>query len=71
MANYDRLALTEPEMRELGLFQRIFPFRQWFVVKALNNEARFFDSRRKALNYARKHFNPEFETVRMYEPQKG
>lgn len=69
MANYDRLQLTESETRELAFCKRNLPFRDWFAVKAINNEARFFDTKRKALNYARKHFNPEFEAVRMYHAE--
>ena len=55
MANYNRLALLDSETAELAALKRAAPFRQWFAVKAENNEARFFDSKRKALGFARQH----------------
>jgi Holliday junction resolvase len=55
MANYDRLELLESEKQELIRWKAILPFRAWFAVKAEHNEARFFDSLRKAKNFAKKH----------------
>lgn len=66
MAKYDRLALLESEVTELSNYKRWMPFRDWYAVKAMHTEARFFDTKRKALNYARKHFSPDYEQVRMY-----
>jgi hypothetical protein len=55
MANYNRLALLKSEETEMQNLRAHFPFRKWFAVKAENNQARFFDSQRKANNFARAH----------------
>ena len=55
MVNYDRLAILPQEEAQLQLCKRTAPFRQWYAVKAVNIETRYFDSRRKALTFARKH----------------
>ena len=52
---YDRMQLLVSEREELLMLKRSCPFRQWFAVKALNNEAHFFDSKRKANTFAAKH----------------
>lgn len=69
MANYDRLALLESEAKELQFCKRNLPFRDWYAVKVINDAARFFDSKRKALNFARKHYSPELESVRVYHAE--
>jgi hypothetical protein len=55
MANYDRLQLLEKDRQELARFKQYAPFRAWFAVKAEMQEARFFDSERKAKAFAKKH----------------
>lgn len=52
--NYDRLQLLDSERAELLLLKRCAPYRQWFAVKPLVGEARFFNSKRAATAYAKK-----------------
>lgn len=69
MVDYDRLALTEAEQREIALLKRTCPFRDWYVVKVIHQEACNFDSKRKAMNYARKHYSADYEQVRIYHAE--
>lgn len=69
MANYDRLELLETERAELERCKRMLPFREWFAVKAINQECRYFDTKRRMMAYVRKHFSREFENVRVYQAQ--
>lgn len=55
MAEYDRLALLASEEQELRSLKTYAPFRDWHAVKALVHEARFFDTKRKAMAFAKKH----------------
>ena len=55
MAEYNRLQISEQDIAELRRCKSYFPFREWFAVKAEMQECRFFDSKRKALNFAKKH----------------
>lgn len=55
MDDFNRLQLLPHEEKELKHFREHFPFRTWYGVKCEIAEFQCFDSRRKAVIYAKKH----------------
>lgn len=52
---FPRTDLLESEKQELITWKHRLPFRDWYGVKPALAEFRCFDSKRKAMNYAKKH----------------
>lgn len=49
------LTLTNDEQQEFKRRKACFPFRDWHAVKVKSQDAEYFDTKRKAMNYAKKH----------------